>query len=167
MAIWNIENAKRSDVNKLMELRLLLEKYHKERNPLMRKLSPQGQEKARHELIELISGIGGCVLKAVDEKGNIIGMVIGKITEDDRHLPSIAGRIERMFILEEWRSRGIGTEFVRRLCQVFAANGVDDIGIGIIAGNDEAMEFWKKFGFQSKAIWANASLRELEGKING
>ncbi len=163
---WTVRAARGSDLADLLELCLALQQHHEDRNSQIWQLSDQGRERMRDELIQLLADEDARVIVALDDAGRIVGMVIGRIIESHRHVPPISGRIGRLFVLEPWRRRGIGTELVKRVCQFFASRHAEDISITYIAGNTEASHFWDKLGFHPRLITAGTRLHELEQKIN-
>lgn len=165
MSVWTIRTAQESDIDQLTELRLALQKHYEDRNPQIWRLSANGRKRFKERFAQLLSDGDACVLVALDDSGEIVGMVVGQIRRDDRYIPAISGSIGRLFVSEVWRGRGIGTELVKQLCQFFASRHVEDISIYYIAGNSEAIRFWSELGFQPIMVTADTKLYELESRI--
>jgi ribosomal protein S18 acetylase RimI-like enzyme/mannose-6-phosphate isomerase-like protein (cupin superfamily) len=61
--------------------------------------------------------------------------------------PGSYGEIESVFIESAFRSRGIGTHFMKRACSWMKQNGVRKMVIGVCEGNEESFRFYQRFGF--------------------
>jgi Acetyltransferases len=57
------------------------------------------------------------------------------------------GEVESIYILEEYRKFGQGKELMERALKWFDENDVNDISINVVYANDEALPFYKSFGF--------------------
>jgi ribosomal protein S18 acetylase RimI-like enzyme len=167
MSRWIIRVARESDIDQLMKLRLALQEHMERQNPRIWRLSVDGREQLRDQLARLLSDEDVRIFVAVDSSEMIIGMVVGRIATSDRYVPAIAGSIELLFVSGPWRRCGIGSDLVRRLCQLFASRSVEHISVRYVVGNDEATRFWTKLGFQPIIVTGAMKLRDLERKIAG
>ena len=55
--------------------------------------------------------------------------------------------IRRLFVAPSERRRGIGTTLVNLCCRKAKDHGSETLGLSLGAGNEEAMEFYKRLGF--------------------
>jgi len=85
--------------------------------------------------------------------GVIVGYFIGAIVgpEDYRTITGL-GEGENMFIEPEYRSQGIGTEFMNKFEAWCKEKGVDRIRHVVSAGNTQAAKLYKKLGFEEYDI---------------
>jgi ribosomal protein S18 acetylase RimI-like enzyme len=73
---------------------------------------------------------------------------------DDTWIPdtwvtgSRIGEIESLSVLPEYRGSGLGTEFLSRLEQHLHAIGVDDLILGVLTGNTDAIRLYERRGYQ-------------------
>lgn len=74
----------------------------------------------------------------------LIGYCISSIIEYETE-----GEIESIFIENEFRNQGIGREFMERSVNWFKEKGIGDIKIQVAAGNEDALDFYNKFGFKT------------------
>lgn len=170
MSDWDIRTVQESDIDRLMDLLLALQEHHESRYPQIWHLTANGRERLKEQLVQFLSDEDSRVLVAVNGSGAIVGMAVGQIRRDDSYVPAVSASIRRLFVVEEWRNRGIGTELVKKLCWFFASRHVEDISLHYVVGNDKAARFWEKFGFQPRILTAGASLSDLErgtGKNRG
>ena len=62
------------------------------------------------------------------------------------------GEIDSLFVLEEFRRRGIGDRLVRRALQWLDDNEVKDRVVYVICENDPALKFYARFGFVARTV---------------
>jgi predicted GNAT family acetyltransferase len=98
--------------------------------------------------------------------GEIIGSAHGEITHRTDYTPKTVGSISTVYVVREFRKRGIGALLVKQLCELFDAEGVEDVTLRYIIGNKEAEAFWRKLGFKPLITTAKTSLKELENKTS-
>lgn len=87
----------------------------------------------------------------------IVGFIQGHV-----HLPSTteimergnfkSGDIENVFILEPYRSLGIGKLLMQEMENFFVSQGCSSIALNVFAPNVNAQEFYKKLGFTTRAM---------------
>lgn len=57
------------------------------------------------------------------------------------------GEIDSLFVEEDYRSRGIGYELLKRALHWMESECVDDLKIVVAVGNEELLPFYQSFGF--------------------
>ena len=89
----------------------------------------------------------GCTLVAIAE-GKVVGYLVGAIIEheDYRNISKIA-EAENMFVLEKYRSSGIGKKLFDELIKWCKPKGAKRIRAVASAQNTRAIEFYKREGF--------------------
>lgn len=88
--------------------------------------------------------------------GVIVGFVQGHV-----HKPSkseimergnfLSGDVDNLFLLEEFRSYGIGTMLMQEMESFFLTQGCTSIALNVFAPNIKAQEFYRKLGFSPRA----------------
>lgn len=73
--------------------------------------------------------------------GRYIGYIVSSLT------PEKTGEIESIFVMESYRSRGVGSALVKRTLAWLDENGSVRNRVSVGDGNEEAWVFYKKFGF--------------------
>ena len=58
------------------------------------------------------------------------------------------GEIESLSVLTQYRGRGLGSELLRRLEEHLAERGVEDLILGALAGNRDAIRLYERQGYQ-------------------
>ena len=62
------------------------------------------------------------------------------------------GEIDSIYIEEPWRNSGIGEHLVHKALQWFKTNGIHQFTVSVAYGNEEAIPFYKKFGFKPRYL---------------
>jgi len=76
---------------------------------------------------------------------NIVGYCVSSVSND-------RGEIDSIFIEEEYRSVGIGDKLMKRSLTWMDNMGVKNRKIQISVGNEDAIEFYSRYGFYPKHI---------------
>jgi ribosomal protein S18 acetylase RimI-like enzyme len=58
------------------------------------------------------------------------------------------GEVESLGVLPAFRGHGLGTRLLDALLDELTASGVDDLILGVLAGNTDAMRLYQRKGFQ-------------------
>ena len=105
-----------------------------------------------------ISNENSCVLIAVIN-GKIIGYLCGGLTKAEayRYLP-VAAEIENMFVLEEFRSKGIGKQLYQKFRKWCKTKKVGKIRVEASTQNKLAIKFYKKNNFKDYALMLETDL---------
>lgn len=84
-----------------------------------------------------------CLVAEVD--GKVVGAVWTRIMDDyghiDNHTPSLA-----ISLYKEYRSRGIGTQLMRRMLEKLKADGYQSVSLSVQKAN-YALQMYRKTGF--------------------
>lgn len=78
-----------------------------------------------------------------NETGTFVGYCLSSIQ-------STKGDIESIYIDKQYRRLGLGDKLMRRALEWFKTNSIDDIKIDVVYANDEALPFYKCYGFDIK-----------------
>jgi GNAT superfamily N-acetyltransferase len=61
--------------------------------------------------------------------------------------------LEDLFVLPEWRRRGLGTELLRRIAQTAVERGCGRLEWSVLDWNEPAIAFYKKLGARAMDEW--------------
>ena len=147
-----IRKATIDDLQKIQELNLkLFEKEYKEYDPLLNLNWTFGKEGTEYFKNRILKE-DGCVLVALVDN-EIVGYLCGGIREAEkyRNLPIVA-ELENMFVLEKFRSKGIGTQLVNECVKWCKAKNVGKIRVEASAPNKKAIKFYRSNGFKDYTL---------------
>ena len=81
---------------------------------------------------------------AIDEKeNNIIAYCISTIDREDNP----TGEIDSIYVDENWRKSGVGTQFMEHAINWLQSKGVENQKIQVAAGNESVLRYYRQFGF--------------------
>lgn len=159
-----IRGATRSDVEKLVELRLLLQRHCEDSNRSIWHVTEEGKTSLKQKVeSDLLDSKSHILVAKMNEE--LIGFVHGQVTHRADYLPRTVGSISTAYVVEKFRRRGVGLRLVKQLCKLFDLEGVEDVTLRYVIGNREAEGFWKNLGFKPVITTAKTRLEELESKL--
>lgn len=94
----------------------------------------------------------GCIFVAISDK-QIVGYLAGSLTaaEEYRDIGRIA-ELDNMFVIEEYRGKGIGTKLYDRFKRWCRSRKVSKIRVQASAGNIGAIRFYQRNGFKDYTL---------------
>jgi ribosomal protein S18 acetylase RimI-like enzyme len=155
-----IRKATRSDIEKLVGLRLLLQQHCEESNSLIWRLTDEGKALLRQKVENGLADRNSHILVA-ELNGEIVGSAHGEVIHRTDYWPKTVGSISTVYVVGKFRRKGVGALLVKKLCEFFDAEGVEDVTLRYIVGNKEAEGLWKKLGFRQVITTAALGLEEL------
>ena len=159
-----IRRAASSDVERIVELRLLLQEHAEKSNPLIWRITKEGKKLLEQKVENDLADSSIHILLA-EADGEIIGFVQGEVTSRSDHTPRTVGQVSLTYVVKQFRRKGVGRGLVKELCKFFNSNKVEDLTVRYIIGNKEAERFWRKLGFKSIIITSSTYPRELNSKL--
>jgi ribosomal protein S18 acetylase RimI-like enzyme len=151
-----IRLARISDLKFIQDLNLkLFEKEQKEYDKLLNLNWTLGSEGEKYYSKKIKSGN---IWIALDDN-KIIGYLCGDLVkaESYRNLP-LAAELESMFILDEYRSKGIGKMLYDKFLKWCEVNNVKKVRVQASAQNNLAIKFYKKLGFTDYTLILESDL---------
>jgi ribosomal protein S18 acetylase RimI-like enzyme len=161
----SVRKATFSDVEKLTELRLLLQQHCEESNSQIWQMTDEGKallkQKVQNDFVNESSRIF-----IAETNGNIVGFAHGDVSHRTDYLPKNVGNISTVYVNSNFRRKGIGALLIRHICEFFDSEGVEDVTLRYIIGNKEAERFWGKLGFKPVITTAKIDLKDLEREMS-
>jgi ribosomal protein S18 acetylase RimI-like enzyme len=167
-----IERSRATDPSPLRELWLAVHRRHIESMP---QLAPYVDDDtswaARARLYAGLLAKPDTVLLLAREAGRLVGYGLAHVMdvadtwiEDTWVTAARVGEIESVGVLPGLRNRGIGTALMDRLEAELRADGVHDLMLGVLAGNDKAIRLYERRGYRPTWLYMSRwSGREKEG----
>jgi GNAT superfamily N-acetyltransferase len=124
-------------------------------NPDIWRFTDEGRHQLAVQIDETMANPDSTIFVAEEEE-KTIGYIEGFIRKRTTHLPPNVGHVGTSYVEERYRRKGIGTSLVKALCSHFKEDGVDQVNLRYVIGNEEAERFWTGFGFKprARAMWS-------------
>ena len=159
---YTIRTARREDLDCLEALLLALQEHLEASNPSVWQKSEEAREALRAQIANRLRAEGSLTFVAEHTADGVVGVINGRIVTNTRYLPARAGSIDQAFVRVDHRRSGVGAALVAALCRFFAAEGVDDLSLRYVVGNEEATAFWTALGFRPRIVTAGAARARVE-----
>jgi GNAT superfamily N-acetyltransferase len=130
-------------------------------------MKPEARHNLKGQMSGRLQGANTCALVAEHDEDGVVGVIFGRIVVNNRYTPSRAGQIDQAFVRADHRRGGVGSRLVALLCRFFASEGVEDITLRYVVGNEEADAFWSALGFSPRIITAGSAREVLEQRLLG
>lgn len=88
-----------------------------------------------------------------EEKDKIVGYLVGGLckTYNYRNI-TLMSELENMFILDDYRSKGIGSELIQKFITWSKEQGAERAHVEASAQNDQAISCYRKNGFEDYTL---------------
>jgi len=159
-----VRRATTADQEKILNLRIKLQQHVEQSNPLIWRITKAGRQKLVHDVSHLLTNDTSLVLVA-EQDNNIVGFAYGQILKRIEYEPNEAGIIGMIFVLENYRRHGIGTQLIHKLCKYFEVENVSHISLRYVLGNKEAEAFWQHLGFKPIIYTSATDLETLKNQV--
>ena len=147
-----IRKATIEDLEIILDLNLkLFEKEYQEFDKTFDCEWTKSEEGRKYFSNRILKDSGCALIASVD--GRVVGYLVGGFVKPESYrLVSKMVELEDMYVLEEFRSKGVGA----KLCEQFLAwadeKGVKRLRVTASAQNKRAIEFYRKNGFEDYDI---------------
>jgi ribosomal protein S18 acetylase RimI-like enzyme len=156
-----IERSTATDPSPVRELWLTVHHRHVESMPhLAPYVDDDTSWAARRRLYDRLLAKPDTVLLLARGPGRVVGYGLAHVTdvadtwiEDTWVTAARVGEIESVGVLPEFRNRGIGTALMDRLEAELRADGVQDLMLGVLAGNDAAIRLYERRGYRQTWLY--------------
>ena len=137
-----------ADLKDIQELNLkLCVKEAEEFDPTVNKMYPL-QEEGKNYFKGRITKDGGCALMAILD-GEVVGYLVGGIVKEDDYRNKIKlAEIEYMYVLEDYRSKGIGKQLFDAFVTWAKEKRAERVMVVASEKNRRAIEFYEGEGFE-------------------
>ena len=161
----SVRKATFSDVEKLTELRLLLQQHCEDPNSQIWQMTDEGRALLKRKVEnDFVNESSRIFVAEID--GNIIGFAHGDVSHRTDYVPQNVGSISTVYVDSNFRRRGVGALLIRHVREFFDSEGVEDVTLRYIIGNEEAERFWGKLGFKPVITTAKIDLKDLEREMS-
>jgi ribosomal protein S18 acetylase RimI-like enzyme len=146
-----IRRAKQEDFEDLKEIKLLSKKEEFKYSDSIRLVEENKEH--YHKYLEKDLRYENRGLFIAIEKKKIIGMILAQYFKP---LPiskyKKKGYISNLYILEQYRKKGIGKKLIERSLDWLKKNNTEYVSLEIHIDNEDAKKIYKKFGFKNYTL---------------
>ena len=152
-----IERGSASDVDELRELWLELHHHHQEVAPHSGAFADDESswEVRSSEYREWLADPRSFLLLARAD-GRLVGYSVVRVMDstpdmnDAWRVPDVVAEIETMSVSADYRGAGIGTRLLDEIDAELERQGVTELVVGLMPGNDGAQRLYERRGFQKR-----------------
>lgn len=162
---YAIRRARPDDLDRLVELVLALQDHLEGSNPGLWRMTEEARHRISRQVLGRVHAPQSWVFVAEHEGDGVVGVVFGRTATNNRYAPSRTGIVDQAYVRTEHRRQGLATRMVSDLCRVFADEGVSDVSLRFVAGNQEAAGFWSALGFAPRIVTVGAGLDAIQSRL--
>jgi GNAT superfamily N-acetyltransferase len=162
---YTLRPAQAADLEHLIALLLDLQDHVESSNADLWRMKLDARHNLKGQVIGRLQAVNSCAVVAEHDEDGVVGLIFGRIIVNNRYTPSRAGQIDQAFVRADHRRTGVGSRLVALLCGFFAAEGVEDISLRYVVGNEEAAAFWSAIGFKQRIVTAGVARKDLEREL--
>jgi GNAT superfamily N-acetyltransferase len=162
---YSIRPAEKADLDRLVELLLALQDHLEAANPGLWRMREESRANLKGKIASRLDAANSLTLVAEHEQYGVVGLISGRIATNNHYDPPLAGLVDQAFVRQDHRRRAVASRLVAELCRFFAANGVEDLSLRYVVGNDEAEAFWSALGFTPRILTAGARRSEIQARL--
>jgi ribosomal protein S18 acetylase RimI-like enzyme len=153
---WHLRTGGAEDLDLVEPLWSAVHHRHAETMPeLAPYVSDDDTWRVRRTLYEELLAKPDTLLLVADADDAAVGYGLAHVLPvDDTWIPdtwatgSRIGEIESLSVLPQYRGSGLGSELLRRLEDHLTAQGVEDLILGVLAGNHDAIRLYERRGYR-------------------
>ena len=153
---WQLRRGGAEDLDLVEPLWVAVHHRHAETMPeLAPYVSDEETWRVRRSLYEELLAKPDTLLLIADVDDTAVGYGLAHVLPvDETWIPdtwvtgSRIGEIESLSVVPQFRGSGLGSEMLRRLEEHLAAQGVEDLFLGALAGNSDAIRLYERRGYR-------------------
>ena len=161
-----VRPARPADLDRLVTLQLALQDHLEASNSSLWRMSDQARTQLKGQIAARLAAPDSCVLVAEQVEDGVVGVIYGRVVTNKGYTPSRTGMVDQAFVQPQHRRRGVGARLVAELCRFLAGQGIEDLSLRYVTGNEEAAGFWAALGFTPRIVTVGASRRVVEACLD-
>jgi ribosomal protein S18 acetylase RimI-like enzyme len=120
---------------------------------------PAGQERELADVREILAS--EIAFLAQDDEGAPVGFALAR-----RRAPGF-GTLVDLYVEQDARRSGIGTELMREVLEAFRSAGVEQFDLEVLAANHVARSLYARWGLKDEVLIMTGSVADVEARIGG
>jgi ribosomal protein S18 acetylase RimI-like enzyme len=118
---------------------------------------PVNHEKELSEIAEILESEIAFV--ALDDEGQPVGFALAR-----RRAPGF-GTLTDLFVRQDARRSGVGTELMRQVLTAFRDDGIQKLDLDVIASNAVARSLYTRWGLRDEVVIMTGAVADLEARL--
>jgi ribosomal protein S18 acetylase RimI-like enzyme len=127
-----------------------------------------------HEVPPPIREGAADVDKELSEVAEILASEIAFVAEDEgaavgfalaRQRTATLGTLTDLYVAQDARRSGVGSELMRQVLGAFTARGIEHIDLEVLASNTVARSLYGRWGFRDDVVVMTGAIADLEGHL--
>jgi len=118
---------------------------------------PADTEKELAEVAEIL--VSEIAFVAEDDDGVPVGFALAR-----QRTPKL-GTLTDLYVVQDARRSGVGTELMREVLAALTAQGIEQIDLEVVASNAVARSLYGRWGFRDDVVVMTGAISELETRI--
>jgi len=102
------------------------------------------------------------VLLIAEDEGEVVGMAAGNVHRPSTVSDHLAVEISSVYVRPGHRRRGLGKALAAEVARFARQRGVDRITLKTFAQNVDALEAWRRMGFDPRMVQMTAAVDRLD-----
>jgi GNAT superfamily N-acetyltransferase len=102
------------------------------------------------------------VLLVAEDEGEVVGMAAGNVHRPSTMSDKLAVEISSVYVRLSHRRRGLAKALAAEVARFARGRGVDRITLKTFAQNAEALEAWRRMGFEPRMVQMTAPVEWLD-----
>ena len=140
-----IRSAKKEDIKDIQDLRYLLAKYEKDLG--LNIVVPEwGYTEAGEKDLDYF--LNQQYIYVAEENEQMVGFITAEVLKKKVWYNVQLGSINNIFVLEEYRGKGIGKALMKTMMNTLQDVGITNIQLEAYSQNSKAIKFYEKLGFE-------------------
>ncbi len=144
---YKIREMSDNDIDQAMDLLLRLKRLNSEFDYALR-VSSNNEQEIREKLKKIVNDRDNHISLVIESNKKIVGILISDIIFRIYYDPKYEARIREIYVLPEFRSKGIGKEFIDKFTDVVNDRGINMVTAEFPSLNTMAINFYKNLGFR-------------------
>lgn len=135
-----------ADPMDIAELRIALHNYHASLEPDRYKhvAFNHAEDLESPDVRECLSALQGCFGIVAYDGTDPVGLASGYVVKELRVRRTAT--LSELYVVPEYRSRGVGTELMRKFEGTCRVKGVQTVRVGVVSANERAVKFYDRCG---------------------
>jgi GNAT superfamily N-acetyltransferase len=162
---YAIRPAQGKDLDHLVQLLLALQDHLEASNPDLWRAAPSARMQFKSQVASRLAARNAFALVAEHKTDGIVGVIFGRIVMSKRYSPSRTGVVDQVYVAPHHRRAAVGARLVAELCHGFEEQGIDDLSLRFVVGNEEAARFWESLGFAPRILTVGATRKTVQQRL--